>query len=296
MGSPLYRKTSFAVTIIIHDMIGHVDNSEAIPLVAGDALTTTRGAPGPDWNNLQQDYERLGSFKSVAAEYGVAPETVSRKAKELGVKSARRARAENLDPAELRRLYEAGAAVPDLAKQFKSSQGTIYALLWSAGTEMRTSGPRDFKWGPEQYAKREAAVERGAYKGSQRERFRRLGTQAPKMNSPQETLFHKALIKARLSFETQCRIIRFYPDIKLHQQPVLIEIDSWGHQMPKHAEFDRKRDAELGEDGYTVVRFTNEQVDADADGCVKQLIARFGLHPEENPVAIIRDKRPWPGN
>src|ERR1700677_919925 len=129
MGSPLYRKTSFAVTIIIHDMIGHVDNSEAIPLVAGDALKTTRGAPGPDWSNLQQDYERLGSFKSVAAEYGVAPETVSRKARELGVKSARRARAENLAPAEVRRLYDAGATVPELAKRFKSSHSTIYTLL-----------------------------------------------------------------------------------------------------------------------------------------------------------------------
>ena len=40
-----------------------------------------------DWSNLQQDYERLGSFKAVAAEYRVAPETVSRKAKELGVSS-----------------------------------------------------------------------------------------------------------------------------------------------------------------------------------------------------------------
>lgn len=296
MGSPLYRKTSSAVVIMTHDMIGHVDNSEATPPVAGDALTTTRGAPRPDWNNLQQDYERLGSFWAVAVEYDVAPETVSRKAKELGVRSARRSRSETLDPAELRRLYDAGETVPRLAVQFKSSVGTIYAMLHKAGTEMRTSGPRNFKWGPEQYAKREAAVDRGAYKGSQRERFRRMGSQAPKMNSPQEILFHQALIRARLSFETQSRIVRFYPDIKLHQQPVLIEIDSWGHQMPKPAEFDKKRDAELAKVGYAVVRFTNEQVDTDVDGCVQQVVAQFDLQPEENPVAVIRDKRPWPGN
>ena len=81
--------------------MGHVDNAEAIPHVAGESVTTTRGASGPDWSNLQKDYERLGSFKAVAKLYGVAPETVSRKAKELGVDSARRWRMNNLDPEEL---------------------------------------------------------------------------------------------------------------------------------------------------------------------------------------------------
>ncbi len=61
--------------------------------------------------------------------------------------------------------------------------------------------------------------------------------------------------------------------------------------MPGPAEFDRRRDAELAKAGYTVVRFTNEQVEADVDGCVQQLIERFGLLPEEDPVAIIRSRR-----
>lgn len=272
-------------------MMGHVDNAEAIPHVAGESVTTTRGASGPDWSNLQKDYERLGSFKAVAAEYQVAPETVSRKAKELGVKSRRRWRSENLDPAELRRLYETGMNAEQLAKQFNSSVSSIYTRLWMAGTEMRASGPRDFTWGPEQYRKRAEATARGAFQGAQRERFKRLGRETPKMNSPWEQLFQQALIRARLSFETQCRIIRFYPDITLHQQSVLVEIDGWAHTMPGPAAFDKKRDAELTAAGYTVVRFTNEQVEADPDDCVKQLIDRFGLLPEENPVAIIRTRR-----
>jgi len=268
-----------------------VDNAEAIPHVAGESVTTTRGASGPDWSNLQKDYERLGSFKAVAEEYRVVPETVSRKAKELGVSSRRRWRSEHLDPAELRRLYEDGINVPELAKHFHSSQSTIYLRLWMAGTEMRPGGPNGFKWGPEQYEKRRAATERGAFQGAQRERFRRLGRETPKMNSPWEQLFQQALIRAWLSFETQPRIVRFYPDIKLHQQPVLVEIDGWGHQMPRVVEFDEKRDAELRDAGYTVVRFANEQVEADPDECVKQLIARFGLVPEDDPVAIIRSRR-----
>jgi very-short-patch-repair endonuclease len=277
--------------VILHDMIGHVDNAEATPPVAGESVTTTRGAPGPDWTNLQQDYERLGSFKAVAAEYGIAPETVSRKAKQLGVRSQRRAR-QDVDRDEVRRLYEAGATAAELAERYKSSMSTVYSWLWASGVEMRQSGPRDFKWGPEQYAKRQASVARGAYQGIQRERFRWLGAQTPKLNSPQEMLFQQALIRARLSFETQSRELRrYYPDVKLHQQPILIEIDSWGHQMPGPAAFDRRRDAALTAAGYKVVRFMNEQVEADAGKLVAQLMETFGLTPEENPVVIIRDER-----
>jgi very-short-patch-repair endonuclease len=269
-----------------------VENAEATPPVAGESVTTTRGASGPDWSNLQADYERLGSFKAVAKAYGVAPETVSRAARRLGIVSLRRWRMTHLDPEELRRLYEAGATVPDLAEQFRSSQSSIYMRLWMAGTQMRRTGHDGWKWGPEQHEKRAAATARGAFQGIQRERFRRLGRMTPKMNSPQEQLFQQALIRAGLSFETQSRELgRYYPDIKLHQQPVLIEIDSWGHLMASAAEFDKKRDAELAEAGYTVVRFSNEQIEEDVDSCVTWLIDRFGLEPEDDPVAIIRNRR-----
>lgn len=245
-----------------------------------------------DWSHLQEDYERLGSFKAVAAEYRVAPETVSRKAKELGVSSKRRWRATNLDPDELRRLYEQGATAQQLAEQFASSVSTIYQRLWMAGTDMRPSGALGYKWGPEQYAKRAAATARGSFKGAQVERFRRLGRETPKTNSPQERLIHQALIRARLSFETQSRELRrYYPDVKLHQKPVLIEIDGWGHQMPRVVEFDRQRDAALIKAGYSVIRFTNDQVEEDPDECVRIVVEVFGLLAEENPVAVIRDHR-----
>lgn len=244
-----------------------------------------------DWSHLREDYERLGSFKAVAKEYHVAPETVSRKAKELGVRHIRRWRQENMDPGELRKAYEGGTSVADLAKQFKCGESTVYLRLWMTGTEMRRSGHNGWKWGPEQHEKRVAAVARGAFQGAQKERFARIGQRAAKMNSPQEQMFQQALIRAYLSFETQARIIRFYPDVKLHQQPILVEIDGWAHALPGPARFDENRDAELAEAGYTVVRFTNEQVEEDADGCVRQLIERFGLLPEEDPVAIIRTRR-----
>jgi very-short-patch-repair endonuclease len=85
--------------------------------------------------------------------------------------------------------------------------------------------------------------------------------------------------------------LRYYPDIKLSQRPIIIEVDGWGHYMLKNAEIDAHRDAELREAGYEVVRFTNEQVEADADECVRGLVARFGLEPEESPVALVRSRR-----
>lgn len=244
-----------------------------------------------DWSNLQQDYDRLGSFRAVAQAYKVAPETVSRKAKELGVVSRRRWRQQHLDPAELRKLYDGGATVPDLAVQFHSSESSIYLRLWMTGTEMRTPGPNGYKWGPEQYEKRALATVRGAFQGAQRERFKRLGRETPKMNSPQEQLIHQALLRARLSFETQCRVLRYYPDIKLAQKPILIEIDGWGHSMPKNAEIDARRDAELCAAGFEIVRITNEQAEADANECVRSVVEQFSLQPEQWPVALIRKRR-----
>ena len=274
-------------------MMGHVDNTEATPLVAGESVTTERGASGAIWDNLQKDYERLGSFKAVAKLYGVAPETVSRKAKELGVSSMRRWRMTNLDPDELRELYEAGATVPELAKQFRSSQSSIYLRLWQAGTEMRRTGHDGWKWGPEQYEKRRLANERGAFKGAQRERFRRNGHRSPKVNSPSEVRLQQALIRASIGFETQLKLLgRYFPDVLINQKPVIIEADSWAHALPENAAFDKRRDAALKAAGYTVVRFTNRQLetDAGADRCVRQVMEHLGVLPEVNPVFVIRDR------
>lgn len=268
-----------------------MDNAEAIPHVAGESVTTTRGASGLDWSNLQKDYERLGSFKAVAAEYGTYPETVSRAAKRLGITTRHSL---NIDWSDLRELYDSGMTQAQLAEHYGCSPSLVSGAMKDLGIQARNEGPRGWKWAEEQYEKRRAAVERGAFKGNHREHFRRLGKRTPKENSPSEQLLHQALIKAKLSFETQSRELgRYWPDMKLHQQPILIEVDGWGHNMAARREHDEQRDAALTGAGYTVVRFTNEQVDADPDGCVQQLVERFGLTAEESPVALIRDRRSY---
>lgn len=270
-----------------------MDNTEAIPLVVGETVTTTRGASELDWSNLQRDYERLGSFKAIATEYGVDPSIVSRKASEMGVESVRRWRKRNFTPEKLLKLYEDGKSIEEIAEIIRGSYSTAYSMLRSAGVTFNP-GNKGWKWTEAEYEKRRAATERGAFKGAQRERFRRIGETASKVSSPHEKLLHQALIKAKLSFETQSREInRYWPDVKLHQRPILVEVDGWAHRMASKQEFDIKRDAALTAAGFTVVRFTNEQVEENADDCVAQLMREHDLQPEENPTVLIRDKRSY---
>lgn len=268
-----------------------MDNTEATPPVAGESVTTKRGASGLDWSNLQEDYERLGSFKAVAAEYGTYPETVSRAAKRLGVgnKLSRK-----IDWSRLQELYNSGMTQSQLAEYYECSASLVSTEMKKQGIEVTHRGSTGYKWTESDHEKRREAVERGAYKGTKREHFRRLGKMMPKENSPSEKLLHQALIKARLSFETQSRELgRYWPDVKLHQRPILIEVDGWGHSMAPRRDHDNRRDAALTAAGYHVVRFTNEQVDTDADSCVQQLIEQFGLLPEEKPVVLIRNRRSY---
>jgi very-short-patch-repair endonuclease len=243
-----------------------------------------------DWSHLQEDYERLGSLKAVAAEYGMWPSVVTNAAKRLGIKTGYR---KDIDWSDLAELYGSGMTQVQIARHKGCSMSLVSMAMADLGIKVRGDTTRGRKWTEEQRGKHRAAVERGAYQGNHHEHFSRLG-KTPKENSPQEKLFHQALIKARLSFETQSRELRrYWPDIKLHQKPVLVEIDSWGHHMKARREYDEKRDAALARAGFTVIRFTNEQVEADADGCVKRLMASCGLEPEESPVTFIRERRSY---
>jgi very-short-patch-repair endonuclease len=244
-----------------------------------------------DWGNLQEDYERLGSFKAVAAEYGTYPATVSRAAKRLGIATQH---SKHIDWSGLRELYDSGMGQDEIAEHYGCSASLVSMAMKTLGIQARPGGPSGWKWTGEQHRKRREAVARGAFEGAQRERFRRLGKSAPKENSPSECLLHQALIKAGLSFETQSRELgRYWPDVKLHQQPILLEVDGWAHGMPARKQHDENRDAALTAAGFTVVRFSNEEIDTDPDGCVQRLTERFGLARDENPAAIIRDRRSY---
>lgn len=62
-------------------------------------------------------------------------------------------------------------------------------------------------------------------------------------------------------------------DIAAPEAKLAIEIDGRDHRYSKAAEKDRKKERVLADLGWTVLRFTNEQVMDDLDGCVKQVLA-----------------------
>ena len=243
-----------------------------------------------DWSNLQKDYERLGSFTAVAKEYGVSKSWVSQKVKEQGWKP-------KTDWSDLSTLYANGMTYEQLAEHYECSLSNICWAMKREGITPRKGGtPEGYTWTDDRRASHEAAVERGAFKDKPKrsELFRRIGSQTPKINSPSEQLLHQALTNARLSFETQRQVLgRYFPDVLLHQQPVVIEADGWAHGMKARKAFDDTRDAAITAGGYRIFRFTDEELEADADGCIQQVIGTCGLTPEADPVAIIRDRREY---
>jgi len=268
-----------------------VDNTEAIPPVEGESVTTTRGASRIDWSNLKQDYERLGSLKAVAAEYGTTRNTVGYHMKALGYGDLR---SKNVDWSDLKELYESGMTQTQIAQHYGCSTSLVSGEMARQGLNVRGDTNKGWKWTEVQYEKRQAAVERGAFKGTKSEHFRRLGKKTPKENSPAERLLHQALISAKLSFETQSRELdKYWPDVKLHQKSIIIEVDGWAHKMKERAEYDAMRDAALTKAGFTVIRLTNEQVEKDADDCVSKIMQDHDLKPEENPTVSIREGRSY---
>ena len=61
-----------------------------------------------DWSNLKADYERLGSYSAVAAEYGVSKGYVAQPAKKQGINPKPEGRSLAIDWSGLPALYDSG--------------------------------------------------------------------------------------------------------------------------------------------------------------------------------------------
>ena len=112
------------------------------------------------------------------------------------------------------------------------------------------------------------------------------------INTPHEELFHVALIRAGLSFETQSHPAgdRFEADIELRQAPIVIEVTNSPGEKRAADRRERKTKA-LEAAGYRVYWFSNHQARTDADGCVRRVMRENGLHREANPAVLIRKNR-----
>ena len=112
------------------------------------------------------------------------------------------------------------------------------------------------------------------------------------INTPHEQLFHQALIRASLSFETQSHPggLRWEADIELHQAPIIIEVTNSPGEK-RAADRRERKTADLEAAGYRVYWFSNHQARTSADRCVYRVMRECGLTPEASPVTLIRENR-----
>ncbi len=74
-----------------------------------------------------------------------------------------------------------------------------------------------------------------------------------------------------LKFRRQHPYAIYILDFYCHSLKLVIELDGSIHNLPENKLYDEKRQMELEEDGLTVIRFTNEQVDKNLESVIKQI-------------------------
>jgi very-short-patch-repair endonuclease len=104
----------------------------------------------------------------------------------------------------------------------------------------------------------------------QRSRAKRLRTTMTRA----ETLLWR-YIKARriggLLFRRQVPMHRYIADFVCHSHRLIVEIDGESHNFESRVQHDAERDAWFVSEGYTVLRFTNEDVLTNLGGVVETI-------------------------
>lgn len=243
-----------------------------------------------DWSNLKADYERLGTYAAVAAEYGVSKAYVAQQAKKQGLNPKPEGRSLKIDWSGLPALYESGMTYEQLTAHYGCSVHAIQNAIKRLGVKPRPTGlPAGYEWTEERRAAHRAATSTPEFAAKSRENLLRRLPQmrGPSANSPLEKLLQAALLKAGISFSTQRVLLGHYcVDILIQQAPVILEADGALHHLRK--EQDDVRDAALLAAGYKVFRFSGSDINRSAERCVRKVIDACGLAADTEPVADIR--------
>jgi very-short-patch-repair endonuclease len=101
--------------------------------------------------------------------------------------------------------------------------------------------------------------------------FGRWATQAGRSNTPIEKLLQAALDAERIPYMLGNHIGRYLPDVTLLDAPILLEADGYFHRIPRVIERDGKRDAELAQAGYQVLRFSGFDLRRDMPNCIARI-------------------------
>jgi len=114
-----------------------------------------------DWSNLKADYERLGSYSAVAAEYGVSKGYVAQEAKRQGINPKPEGRSLLIDWSGLPALYASGMTYEQLTARYGCSVHAVQNAMRRLGVTPRPTGlPEGYEWTDERRAAHRAAVDR----------------------------------------------------------------------------------------------------------------------------------------
>lgn len=192
---------------------------------------------------------------------------------------------------QLQQDYDVAGAIWKLAEQYGISSKRVRKMLVDTDIQIKPRGHA--KGSKKSGAWRKASARHWkdpAWVEQQRQRWLRRLPQMRKGKgvSPGEKLLHDALIRAQISFEANAVVLggKYVVDILIAQtqKPLILEADGSSHYLKRAEEGDTKRTADLKAAGFIVCRFSYEELNADADGCVTSL----GLEAENNPKFSIR--------
>ena len=75
-----------------------------------------------------------------------------------------------------------------------------------------------------------------------------------------------------LRFRRQHPVGRYIADFYCHELKLIIEVDGSSHE--NREAYDGNRDAYLSSGGYTVLRFTNDQIERSIDAVLETILAK----------------------
>jgi very-short-patch-repair endonuclease len=91
--------------------------------------------------------------------------------------------------------------------------------------------------------------------------------------TPAETILWKHVKGNRLNglhFRRQQIVHGYFADFYCHQHELIVEVDGGIHALQK--EYDAAREEYLREQGFRIIRFTNEEVDKDLKGVLRKIV------------------------
>src|SRR5262245_11415997 len=117
----------------------------------------------------------------------------------------------------------------------------------------------------------------------QRHRAKRLRTPMTRA----ETLLWRYIKAGRidgLSFRRQVRMPKYIADFVCHSHRLIVELNGESHDFESRIEQDAERNGWFASQGYSVVRFTNEQVVTNLEGVVEAI--RIEASNRHSPIPV----------